>query len=103
MIASHSSTLTHSLSPQSLVTELKQRSKKLEEDARELGQDEGVWLENSRMLIDYNFKHGVPQRAAHAKPTRECALSLSLTRLWRGASMNASDAVDTATVGRGGR
>lgn len=28
-------------------------------EAKEVGKEEGVWLENSRMLIDYNFKHGV--------------------------------------------
>lgn len=39
--------------------ELQERMQKLKAEAKEVGKEEGVWLENSRMLIDYNFKHGV--------------------------------------------
>lgn len=39
--------------------ELQERMQKLKAEAKEHDKEEGVWLENSRMLIDYNFKHGV--------------------------------------------
>jgi hypothetical protein len=39
--------------------ELQERMQKLKAEAKEYDKEEGVWLENSRMLIDYNFKHGV--------------------------------------------
>ncbi|ELR21176.1 Actin1 [Acanthamoeba castellanii str. Neff] len=42
----------------SVMGELQERMQKLKAEAKEHDKEEGVWLENSRMLIDYNFKHG---------------------------------------------
>lgn len=51
----HSNSRVQSMS---VMGELQERMQKLKAEAKEHDKEEGVWLENSRMLIDYNFKHG---------------------------------------------